>query len=40
MMVTTMRSEYNVLSRTRKALERNQFKVLVASSKRDLLTRF
>ncbi len=27
--------EYNLLSRTKKALERNQFKVLVASSKED-----
>ena len=30
-----MGSEYNVLSRTKEALEKNQFKVLVASSKRD-----
>ena len=27
--------EYNVLSRTMEALERNQFKVLLASSKKD-----
>jgi len=30
-----MRSENNLLSRTRKALERNQFKALVASSRKD-----
>jgi len=30
-----MKSEYDVLSRTKNALERNQFKVLVALSKRD-----
>jgi len=30
-----MRSGYNVLSRTKEALEKNQFKVLIASSKRD-----
>jgi len=30
-----MKSEYKVLSRTREALERNQFKVLVALSKKD-----
>jgi len=32
-----MESEYNLLSKTREALERNQFKVLVASSKKDAI---
>ena len=31
--------EYNLLSRTKKALERNQFKVLVASSKEDTVNK-
>jgi hypothetical protein len=31
--------EYNVFSRTRKALERNQFKVIVASSKEDAVNK-
>jgi L-lactate utilization protein LutC len=30
-----MKSEYNLLSKTKEALEKNQFKVLVASSKKD-----
>jgi len=34
-----MGSEYNVLSRTREALERNQFKVLVVSSKKDAVNK-
>jgi hypothetical protein len=32
-------SKYNVLSRARKALERNQFKVIVASSKEDAVNK-
>ncbi|MDH5770979.1 MAG: lactate utilization protein [Candidatus Bathyarchaeota archaeon] len=32
-----MGSDYNVLSITKDALERNQFKVLVASSKKDVV---